>query len=243
MAARRSSVFPSDGDGPTAAASSFSVIRPPSSTCQGSTTCRDPAALNPHLPGHNLIHYPFALPANKARSMELLAPVCSDHAPPPLPSLQLQRLPPVLQSSAVHAHTHMELFRRKREVLGVGESRILRRKAWDHGFSRGKKVKERLVGIMRMDYRSPPGDSTPKLKQPSGPRQIVRGSRVVNLGRAADQVFVKARRSRCGNFPRYVACNPRHIIWWCLLETTTIRIYTRPARRTSLIARLASSIS
>ena len=106
-----------------------------------------------------------------------------------------------------------------------------------------EKRKERL-GIMRMDYyRSRPGDSTPKLKQPSGPRQIVRGSRVVNLGRAADQVFVKARRSRCGNFPRYVACNPRHIIWWCLLETTTIRIYTRPARRTSLIARLASSIS
>ena len=178
--------------------------------------------------------------------MELLAPVCSDHAPPPLPSLQLQlqRLPPrPAELRRACTHTHMKLSRRKREVLGVGESRILRRKAWDHGFSRGKKNKERLVGIMRMDYRSPPGDSTPKLKQPSGPSQIVRGSRVVNLGRAADQVFVKARRSRCGNFPRYVACNPRHIIWWCLLETTTIRIYTRPARRTSLIARLASSIS
>ena len=206
MAARRSSVFPSDGDGPTAAASSFSVIRPPSSTCQGSTTCRDPAALNPHLPGHNLIHYPFVLPPNKARSTEPLptgASMCSDHQAR-RPSLHSNSnsnaCPRVLQSSAVHAHTHMELFRRKREVLGVGESRILRRKAWDHGFSRGKKIKERLVGIMRMDYRSRPGGSTPKLKQPSGPRQIARGSRIVNLEREADQVFVKARRSRCENF-------------------------------------------
>jgi hypothetical protein len=46
-----------------------------------------------------------------------------------------------------------------------------------------------------LDYVAPPGNSTPKLKQPSGPRQIVCGYGVVNHEPEADQVFVKAKRN------------------------------------------------
>jgi hypothetical protein len=110
MAARRSSVSPGDGDVPTADESSFSIIRPRRSP--HAKTCRDLPALNPHLPGHNLIAHPFRAPGGKkpigskqATGASVFWNFGSGQATPPFTPTPTPATIS-LSSTAVHAHTY-----------------------------------------------------------------------------------------------------------------------------------------
>ena len=172
--------------------SSFSM-RPPFST--HAKPCRDLPALDPHLLKRNLANRP-TLRCFAYRSRWIHWRQCVSSAfRPLLPSLQ--RVPrPAGCSARPSIHPYMEhflpAFQGKREPYIAVQD---------------------LGSIMQIDWimSRAPGNSTPKLKQPSGPRQIVCGYGVVNHEPEADQVFVKAKRNRSSDrceFLLYVACNP-----------------------------------
>lgn len=184
MAARRCPVFPNDGDVPTAPAHPVLAIAcaRPRRSPHAKPPCRDLPALNPHSLKRNLANnHPtplrFGALCLQEPVEEPLAPVCFVSLQPapaftPTPTRRLLR-------SSIHTRIDRSTsFQPSME----NESRILRCKNWDRSC--------RWIGLCRVA----PGNSTPKLKQPSGPRQIVCGYGVVNHEPEADQVFVKAKR-------------------------------------------------